>query len=514
MMKRFYTVLLLCFSATLFSMSPQQYQDCFASGELRPVDFSPANEQELEYTIMLVLEIEPEQDYVDPVAEYEPSAPEQRGAEDFECASNDYRQMQSDREEIRRQSELSDVGCRPFVSSRPRSSIPHPSFVSGFMYRDSGIWPFVALPDMSQDSEIARYKTEIERKNVETLTHEMQSVKSDLKGRSFLDRHNRYVLSRRLSFIVRSIRQNSALYYLFTIHNAGDLQSALFGSKLLKNVLEGREALTVNGQEVKLTEAKRSQIMQIARLVIERRADYQAERIKHPASRGNQLLFTSPLLNEIDLLFAKLPAQRSSSRGSAGKAEMEDPFIELLKAKVNIHPDVNVLVQNGLANLQLNEPLFKQYLDATVSALEGMQKEGLLVPDPATSLEVLKHGTKHYFKKLIPTNPLEQPEEYAANLLKYTALASIHTATGGVLLPVQVAAEVALKLHAIQSADTTRMTPEEFAEFVAEELVDITYQVAANKIASVVKDSGIPQGFVRMTREMLQGDPEAALAGG
>lgn len=82
------------------------------------------------------------------------------------------------------------------------------------------------------------------------------------------------------------------------------------------------------------------------------------------------------------------------------------------------------------------------------------------------------------------------------------------------LLPVQVAAEVALKLHAIQSADTVNMTPKQYAEFIAEELADITYQVAANKLIQTAKDRGIPQGFVRMTREMLKGDPEVALAGG
>lgn len=82
-------------------------------------------------------------------------------------------------------------------------------------------------------------------------------------------------------------------------------------------------------------------------------------------------------------------------------------------------------------------------------------------------------------------------------------------------MPVQVAAEVALKLYAIQSADTARMTPEEFAEFVAEELANITYQVATNKLMQTAKDRGIPQGFVRMTREMLKGEsPDLAVAGG
>mgnify|MGYP006891168576 CR=1 FL=1 len=93
-------------------------------------------------------------------------------------------------------------------------------------------------------------------------------------------------------------------------------------------------------------------------------------------------------------------------------------------------------------------------------------------------------------------------------------MGAIHTATGGALLPIQVAAEIALKLHAIKSADTANMTPKQYAEFIAEELADITYQVAANKLIQTAKDRGIPQGFVKMTREMLKGDPEVALAGG
>ncbi len=506
-MKWFILCFILCLEAPLFGMSPQQFQACLESGEIKFADVAPRNEQELEYAILYVLEIKlPEQEHVD--QEY--LVREDDAGDYSDCATMDH-------QEVRRQGEMPDFAVyTPSLGSGPRSSIPQADLISGFIYKDSSIWPLVALPDMQTDSEMARLKTEVERGNVEALSHEMQSLRKEIENRSILDRYNRFVLSRRLSFIVRSLRQNAALHYLFMIFNVGSLDEAVFGARLLSNVLERNESLIIDGNEVVLDDAKRAQLMQIARTIIMQRTDYQEERRQHPvASVGGELLPASPILNQIDLLFAKIPSAQAAPRGAAGKAEATDPFIELLRVKVNIHPDVNLLVQNGLANLQLNEPLFKQYLDATVSALEGMQKEGLLVVDPATvSLDTFKHGAKHYFKKLIPTNPLEHPKEYAVNLLKYSVLGAIHTSTGGVLVPVQIAAEVALRLHAIQSADTARMTPEQYAEFVAEELADITYQIAVNKLASSIKDSDIPKGFVRMTREMLKGEPEVAFAGG
>jgi hypothetical protein len=144
-----------------------------------------------------------------------------------------------------------------------------------------------------------------------------------------------------------------------------------------------------------------------------------------------------------------------------------------------------------------------------------MEKSGFLIPRPDIEQEAMQHGMRVFFTSLIPNNPMENPRQSTINLIKYSAFAVIHTSTRGVLLPVQIAAEVALKIQTLHSTDTSKMSMNEYAEFIAEQLADITYQIAANRLMQKAKDLKIPEGFVRMTRNMLRGnDSQVVLADG
>ena len=494
-MKRLFLLLTVFLNAGILGMSFEQFDACLRSGEIRAVE--PLG---MEHLFILIIEMDP----LPHMPEVEHSVPEVSSQQnDFSIDDNAW-----DRRRENSQQEYEDskheVGNRPYIPPRLRLEVMNPSVLPRWRDRDSLMFRF----DMSNDREIARYKQYVERHDAASLAHEIQSLHAQLKNTSFIDMYNRYKLSRRLSFIVKHI--DLTMKHLLLTRTTPYLKDAVFSAKQLQKLLYSSDTLTINDQEIILDDQKRTEIMQVARRLIENRHDYRVEREKNPASQGNQLLFSSPVLNEIDLLFADI----SSNNRSSGRQEAQDAFFESLTHSVNISPQIDPQVISGLRNLQLNDPYFKQYLEATIDKLKEMDAQGLLASTDLTSLDVLKHGTKHYFVSLIPTNPLEHPKEFSINLVKYTALAAIHTATGGALLPIQVAAEIALKLHAIKSADTANMTPKQYAEFIAEELADITYQVAANKLIQVASDRGIPQGFVKMTREMPKGDPEVALAGG
>ena len=75
-------------------------------------------------------------------------------------------------------------------------------------------------------------------------------------------------------------------------------------------------------------------------------------------------------------------------------------------------------------------------------------------------------------------------------------------------------AEIALKTYHLQSVDTSNMTPKQYAEFVAEELADVAYTIASTAVMQKAKNMKVPEGFVRMTREMFQGNnSQVAVAG-
>ena len=392
-----------------------------------------------------------------------------------------------------------------------RSSVPSPDVISGWLYKDDWIFPFVSAPDMSQDSDIAHYQTQLKRHDAASVAHAIESQQGNLQNLSFMDRYNRYKISRRLSFIARMVRQDQTMHYLLLIHKSANLEEACSGVEMLGGMLNARDSIIVDGQQVALNEQKVSNIMQMARRLVEQRADYQAEQQKHPASTmGGQLLDQGPSLSRIDVAFAKA-RKSSTSMSSSSKHEVTDTFTDVLTRKVNIHPSVDPQVKVALQELSETDPYFRQYLDVTIDKLKEMQEKGLLTPE-TTAFE---HGIKHYIESMVPNNPLEHPQEFTINAIKYTALGAIHTWTGGVLIPLQTAAQIALKVNELQSVDTSKMTSKQYAEFISEELADISYQLVANKLVQKAKDTNIPQGFVRMTRDIFRGnDPQVALAGG
>ena len=181
---------------------------------------------------------------------------------------------------------------------------------------------------------------------------------------------------------------------------------------------------------------------------------------------------------------------------------------------VNIHPEVDQRIELALHNLQ-DHADFSEHLEAVQAKLLEMHKQGLLEVPVDLTQQAIIHGLGNYFKKMIPNDPRENPKEFAINAIKYTALGAIHTWTGGALIPVQTAAMVAMKVQHLKSLDTSKMTPNDYAELITDELADISYTIAATKLMTMAKDAKIPEGFVRMTREMFRGsDPEVALPGG
>ncbi len=105
---------------------------------------------------------------------------------------------------------------------------------------------------------------------------------------------------------------------------------------------------------------------------------------------------------------------------------------------------------------------------------------------------------------MVPTNPLEHPAEFTINAIKYTALGAIHFYTGGVLLPVQAAAEIALKVQELHSIDTKNMTPNEYAELIAEQVADIAYTVATTKAVSFLGNTKIPSNYVKVGKKFFK----------
>lgn len=219
-----------------------------------------------------------------------------------------------------------------------RSSVPNPDRVQGWMYKDDWIFPFVGAPDMSNDPEINRFKQYLETHDAAALHHEIIAQQANLKNRSFIDRVNKYKISRRLSFIIKYVRENPAMHYLLQIHQANRLEDACFGLEQLRFLLNNRESIEINGKQVILNDHKISEIINAARRFIEQKSYYQAEKRKYPETKvGGQLLNKSPILTKIDMMLRK---DNSSHTSIASQKSSMDPFTDALTRKVNSIPSV------------------------------------------------------------------------------------------------------------------------------------------------------------------------------
>lgn len=407
---------------------------------------------------------------------------------------------------------LDSLQSQSYHSPNFRSSIPNPEALRNWIYRDGWIFPFVSVPDMSNDSEINRYAQLVDNHDVAALSDEIDTQRLNLENCSFIDRTNRYKISRRLSFIAKHVRQDPTMHYLALIDKAARLDDAMLGLKLLQNILQTRKSIQVNGKDLVLTEQKRQDIVQVARRLIEKRSDYQAERRKYQtAVSGGQLLSGSPVLNQIDMLLSYNAGLSCSSSSQVADNNSLDPFTDALTRRINIHPAVDPQIRIALTDLQAHDSYFRNYLEATINKLKELEFHGLLT-NPTSAFE---HGINHFVESLIPTNPLENPKEFSINVIRYTALGVIHTWTGGVLIPVQTAAQIALKINDLRSIDISNMSAKEFAEFVAEELAEIAYTLVTTKVIQKVKDAKIPEGFVNFSRELFKGsDAKVAMEGG
>jgi hypothetical protein len=208
-----------------------------------------------------------------------------------------------------------------YLSSR--SSVPHPDTIRGWIYKDEMIFPFVSAPDMANDSEINRFKQYLEINDAASLNHEIINLQSNLKDCRFIDRMNRYKISRRLSFIIKNVRHNPAMHYLLQVHKANRLEDVCFNLERLCFHVNTHSSIDINGQQVKLNDQRVSEIVQVARRLVEQKSIYQVEKQKYPeASIGGELLDQSPILAKIDSML-----QKNNS--------LNEPFIQ---QKTSINP--------------------------------------------------------------------------------------------------------------------------------------------------------------------------------
>ncbi len=209
--------------------------------------------------------------------------------------------------------------------------------------------------------------------------------------------------------------------------------------------------------------------------------------VRTTALPGEQLPFGMP-----ELVTAITPKE-------TGKTDM---VLTTPSKEVNIHPIVDQKIEKELSAMDLY-PNLDQHMGSIERHLSEMKQAGLLEVPIDLNQQAIAHGTHHFFKKMVPTNPLEHPAEFTINAIKYTALGAIHFYTGGVLLPVQAAAEVALKLQELHSIYTKNMTPNEYAELIAEQVADIAYTVATTKAASALGNAKIPKNYVKVGKEFF-----------
>lgn len=175
----------------------------------------------------------------------------------------------------------------------------------GFLHRDSTVFPCIAV-DMSEDPVIARCRNYLSERDILSLIHELRSQEQDLQNTFCIDRYNRYVRSRRLSFIAKHVQKDEHMNLLFLIHNAPSLKEASMYLRELAQLIAQSSDLrpTIGGQLVwQYSQSDKKLIAQVQQ-IIKSRPDYQAECKKYPDVVGHQIIRErGPILDVINKAF-------------------------------------------------------------------------------------------------------------------------------------------------------------------------------------------------------------------
>ena len=153
---------------------------------------------------------------------------------------------------------------------------------------------------------------------------------------------------------------------------------------------------------------------------------------------------------------------------------------------VNISPAIDARIESTLQQLNEKYPDSLKYMEAVTTTLAEMKAQGLL-DKPIEEVKVsLVNIVKKYFEKLPPQNPLDNPKAFIENTVKYVGWTLVNIYAGNKIALFEKAINAGMQVYDLFAASVTNMTVREFEDYVATQLVEITYAFVIDKTARKV----------------------------